>query len=176
MRKTLPILAAGIALSISFFAPATAHADTTHGCGKFTAIGVEQNAYDAGGGQIYFISAEVIPGDTWCNVGIPINGQFEIEDTGPNGTGCMAINNTAGTVSLDPPSACALNNGAGYPWDRWTATSIEYHSNQLWVFHSADPTFSGLCIVEPYSGSPATYTSCDTTSHYQWFSWPNSGL
>jgi hypothetical protein len=174
VRRNIAILAAiGLALAVSFSAPTMARADTTHGCFYITNIGYEQPGYVAndflwfgsGGGETVF-----------CNVGIPINGEFEIATENNSGavTGCLAINNTYLAITEDPASACALNGGAGYPWDRWTATSIQYHSNQLWMFKSS---YNGYCMT-PYApnSAEATYASCDTSNHYEWFQWPNSGL
>ena len=106
----------------------------------------------------------------FCNISIPINGQFEIQDTAG---GCLAINTAQRDVTADPASACDLNNGAGYAWDRWTAISIEYHSNQLWMLKSAD---NDECIYATVEESPITWGTCVTTDHAEWYSWPDSGL
>ncbi len=168
MRKIIAILAVGLTLGISLSAAGSARADTTQGCYYITAIGIEQDGYVAsdqlifgGGSPQYF-----------CNVSIPINGQFEIEDADP-GYGCLAINTKDLDISEDPSTACALNNGAGYPWDRWTAISIEYHGNQLWMFKSAD---TGECIDETGDVESAFYATCNTSYHSEWFSWDYSGL
>ena len=70
----------------------------------------------------------------FCNVGISVNGEFGIATENPSRdvTGCFSMNTTYDDVNIDSASACALNGGAGYPWDRWNAISIEYHGNQLW--------------------------------------------
>ena len=83
--------------------------------------------------------------------------------------GCLALNSSDGYITLDPPSACELDGGAGYPWDRWTAMSIEYHSDQLWMFQSADKTAD--CMQVDAGDDLAFWAGCDTSSHYQWFQW-----
>jgi hypothetical protein len=168
LRKIIAILAVALSLGISFVAAGSARADTPQGCDDLTAIGIEQPGYVASTNQLVFGGGEAV---YFCNISIPINGQFEIMDE--PGKGCLAINTTDLDISEDPASACALNNGAGYPWDRWTAISIEYHGNQLWMLKSAD---NGECIDETGDVDPAFYASCDTSNHYEWYSWPNSGL
>jgi hypothetical protein len=81
-------------------------------------------------------------GKVFCNHSIAINGQFQIRDE--NSTGCLAINSTTGLVDVDTASACATNGGDGYPWDRWTAIGIKYHSQQLWVLRSA--AYPSYCL------------------------------
>ncbi len=168
MRRVIAVLAVGLALVISFSTAGSARADTTQGCYDITAIGIEQEGYVSGDTLIFGDGA----GGYFCNVSIPINGQFEIEDANP-GYGCMAVNTTARDISEDSSAACALNNGAGYTWDRWTAISIEYHSNQLWMFKNVN---NGECMDEVTYADPTFYASCNTSNHYEWFSWPYSGL
>jgi hypothetical protein len=152
----------------------TARADTTEGCNAITAVGVE-DAGEIESGVLYF--DEPLFGDDFCNVSISINGQFQITQINPKTgaeLGCLAFNSADADITLDPPSACALDGGAGYPWDRWTAISIEYHSNQLWMFQSADKTADCIAVDPIYY--TAFWAGCDTTDHYQWFEWPGSYL
>jgi hypothetical protein len=187
-RKRVAILAAGLALAVTFSAPGTARADTNHGCGAITDIGVEEPGYVYNGNLTFdgFQTADI-----FCNVGIPINGEFEIEDMGPTGfsnLGCLSVTwqNAVGapppTVTLESPKGCAVNNGKGYTWDDWYAKSIEYHSNQLWMLENAytstnDPALGvGPCMNTDVDGLRAGTSVCDANDHYEWFSWPGSNL
>jgi hypothetical protein len=171
MRTYLAIAAAGLAMAIWFVAPTAARADTIQGCNTLQNVGTEYDGYDDGGGGFYFSSGLV---DSFCNVSISISGQFEIESSLEGG--CLSLDTANGHIAVDSRAACEQDGGAGYPWDRWTAISIEYHSNQLWMLQSAE--YPGYCVhADLPDGSTATadWVPCDSSDHYQWFSW-NVGL
>jgi len=169
--KNLVMLTAGLALAVSFLAPTAAQADTNHGCNFLQNIGPEYYGWDNGAGSFYFKSPATFDySETFCNLGIPINGQFEVLSNSTDG--CLAIDTTNGLTTVDTPAACALNGGRGYPWDRWTAISIRYHNNQLWMLRSAE--YPGYCIhADTANGSTATadWVPCNSNDHYQWFNW-----
>jgi hypothetical protein len=138
-----------------------------------TAVGIEQEGWVDGVGVLTFGGSA--GGGWFCNVSIPINGQFEIENADPPyaSLGCLSVNTALQTISNESPAGCAINNGAGYPWDRWTAIGISYHSHQAYMFKNV---YNGKCIAAITSGQSAYYTTCNTSDHYQWFEWPGSGL
>jgi hypothetical protein len=110
---------------------------------------------------------------SFCNVSISINGQFEIAEENGSGavTGCLSPRVPDGYIVIDSASACALNGGAGYPWDRWTAISIQYHGHQLWMFENP---YVARCMEEILDSG--YYYDCNSTLHAQWFSWPGVKL
>jgi hypothetical protein len=174
--KNLAVLTAGLGLALSFLAPAAAQADTNHGCDELQNIGTEYYGLDDGGGHFYFLSASGYSNENFCNLGIPINGEFEIlsKYTG----GCLAIDTTNVLTTVDTASACAQDGGRGYAWDRWTAISIKYHNNQLWMLQSAE--YPGYCIhaetPNPNFTATADWVPCNSSDHYQWFNWYDVGL
>jgi hypothetical protein len=191
MRRNLAITTAGLALAFAFCAPAVGHAETSspadklQGCGELKDIGNEVYGWVTEGvapllpsNQLLF-GAFLAPNDDllqFCNVSIPISGEFEITNEGA--AGCLAINTTNEAVDQDSASACMLNGGAGYPWDRWNAISIEYHSQQLWMLQSSE--YPGYCL---YNDSPsnidaysAYWEPCNTSDHDEWFAWSGSNL
>jgi hypothetical protein len=181
MRRNFAILTVGLALSVSLCIPATeqARADTDHGCGSLQNIGSENyGRVDTSHGALYFTQPHEVYGDDFCNIGIPVNGQFQILDDETGAGGCLSVNTSDGEVIMESAAACGTSGGKGYPWDRWTAISIQYHSNQLWMFQSVyEP---GFCIENDQSSllSVATtyYEPCDPSNHYQWFGWQGSNL
>lgn len=179
MRRNFAILAAtGLALATLFAVPATARADTTHGCDYIKAIGNETigGLSDGDAGELLFDGNEAAI--IFCNVGISINGEFEIATENSSGhvTGCLAMNATSYDVDVDPASACALNGGAGYPWDRWNAISIEYHGNQLWEFETDNTDYTDTCMEENSGDGASQFDFCDASNHYQWFQWQDANL
>ena len=176
MHRYIVILVAALGVLISLCAPASAaSANYPFGqnCNVFSSVSTEELGHIAGNGVLYFND---VSGDEFCNTPIRVNGQFEIYDISASiSGGCLAVNTTTGYVVEDPDSACQQDGGNGYPWDRWTAISIEYHSNQLWMFQSA---YNGYCIYDDPSkyGEAAIYNSCNNSSHDEWYSWPNSNL
>jgi hypothetical protein len=168
--KNLAVVTAGLALAVSFLAPAAAQADTNHGCNYLQNIGTEYFGLDNDAGSFYFYSIDGFDNEIFCNLGIPISGQFEI--LSGSSQGCLAIDTTNGLTTVDTPSACAQDGGRGYAWDRWTAMSIKYHNNQLWMLRSAE--YTGYCIhADTGNGTTATadWVPCNSSDHYQWFSW-----
>jgi hypothetical protein len=178
LRRTLALLAAGLAFVLLVGGPPTAYArtaapdDVKRGCGVLKDVGSEYDGHRIDG-SLYFLPFGTP--STFCNVSIAIKGQFEI--TNPARTSCLAVNNTTALVDQDTASACAKNHGAGYPWDRWTARGITYHGNRLWLIASVYDR--GYCLWN-YSRYPpfglSAWVLCNRDDHYQWFSWPGSRL
>jgi hypothetical protein len=166
MYRKLAALTGGLVLSFALAIPAAANAaavrssgparpaDTNHGCGVL---------FDQGNGKSSAFTA--------CNVSIPINGEFEMALE--NSNECLAVNSTAGDIDVDSASACQSSGGAGDTWDRWTATKEGSSGGAtIWEFKNQ---FNGECMYDDQQAS-IIYTTCSSTNHFEWFTWPGSNL
>jgi hypothetical protein len=142
--------------------------DTPHGQGALWDEGNGGYGYVSGqGGGLEFNKSG--PESIFTNLGIPINGQFQIEAVG---NGCLAIA-TNGSVGEDTHANCAAYGGEGAIWDRWNAINEGmYDGDQVWELKNAD---GGKCLYDDKQ-SPAVVTTCIATDHFEWFAWPGSNL
>jgi hypothetical protein len=180
MYRKLAALTGGLVLSFALAIPAAANAaavrpsgparpaDTNHGCGVL---------FDQGNGETGAALAQSLSfldgtSTKFCNFSIPINGEFEMVYTVDNNS-CLAVNSSRGIIDEDDPTACSANGGDGDTWDRWTATAEGSSGGAtIWEFKNQ---FNGKCLYDDQQ-DPAIYTTCSSTNHFEWFTWPGSNL
>jgi hypothetical protein len=179
MHRRIAALAGGLALAFTFAIPAAANvaavrashpaasarpADANN-CGGIFNEGNGEGPYMAGGGVTKF-----------CNVSIPINGEFEIVASGTSE--CLALDSTAQDIDLDSAAACTSSGGKGDTWDRWTAIqevpANENGGTAIWEFQNQ---FNGenQCLYDD-TQDPAIYATCNNSDHFEWWTWPGSNL
>lgn len=173
MRGKLAVLCGGMMVAALLAVPASAHADTDHGCEYMKDVGNDFNnpigfAY-AVGGALEFYGA---PGqDLLCNIGVPIDGVFEITDLNSN-NGCVGVDSVTNEIVVETSAACAVYGGDGYAWDDWTATPYNDGGYTVYELRNA---YTGECMYDDEQ-IPAVEANCIPTDHFEWFYWPDVGL
>lgn len=171
MYRKIAALTGGLALAFTFAIPAAANAAAVRASGTAAvARPAEANCggiFDQGNGKQF----SALGNFDFCNVSIPINGEFEMAAEGS--TECLAVNSTDGDIDLDTSTACQSSGGKGDTWDRWTATAEGSSGGAtIWEFRNQ---FNGDCMYDD-TQEPVIYAACTNSDHFEWWTWPGSNL
>jgi hypothetical protein len=171
MYRRIAALTGGLALAFTFAIPAAANATAVRASGTAAvALPAEVNCgglFDQGNSKQ--LSADGI--FDFCNVSIPINGEFEIVAEGT--TECLAVNSTDGDIDLDSATACQSSGGEGNTWDRWTASSDgSVGGATIWEFKNQ---FNGDCMYDDTQPT-VIYAACNSSDRFEQMTWPGSNL
>jgi hypothetical protein len=175
MHRKLAALTGGLALAFTFAIPAAANAATVRESGTAAvarpAAGGCGGVFDQGNGEE--LNASGI--NDFCNVSIPINGEFEMVADGTSQ--CLAVNSSDGDIDVDSAAACTSNGGEGDSWDRWTAIkeSGPGVSPIVWEFKNQFFTKTSECMYDDTQPSPI-YAACNNSDVFEWWTWPGSNL